>query len=37
MTKDKAVDCLKEHHYDSWRVGEAIPQPISHPYFKGMK
>ncbi len=37
MTKDKAVEYLKENHYDFYRVGEAIPQPINHPYFKGIK
>ncbi len=37
MTRDKAIECLKEHHYDSWRIGEAIPQPVDHPYFKSVE
>lgn len=36
-TLAKAVELLKENYYSYWRVGEAIPQPVSHPYFKGIK
>lgn len=37
MTLAKAAEHLKENHYSFWRVGEAIPQPIDHPYFAGIK
>lgn len=35
MTKGKAEDYLKTHFRAKWLNLEAIPQPVSHPYFKG--
>jgi len=37
MTLAKATEYLKTNYYGAWRVGEAIPQPVSHPYFIGSK
>lgn len=33
MTKEQAENHLKEHHYGLWVLAQAIPQPVTHPYF----
>lgn len=35
MTKEKAETYLKTHFASKWLKCEAIPQPVSHHYFKG--
>lgn len=37
MTKDAASDFLKQNYSQQWRNCEAIPQPVSHPYFTDPK
>jgi hypothetical protein len=33
MTLTEAVDLLRRDYYDAWFNCNAIPQPVTHPYF----
>lgn len=37
MEQDEAEEYLRNHHGIAYRKGEAIPQPMTHVYFKGME
>lgn len=34
MELDEAVDFLKRHYWGAWLRLVAIPQPVTHPYFR---
>ncbi len=36
-TLAKAIEELKSNYYSYWRVGEALAQPVNHPYFVSKK
>ena len=35
MTRDDAERFIKKHYYRAWLACNAIPQPVTHQYFKG--
>lgn len=34
VSHEEAVQYIKKHYWRAWLRCDAIPQPVSHPYFR---